>query len=231
MGKSTNKIQKVLKPTIGDTAHMVAKASLGAIPYAGGLAAELLNYVIIPPLEKRKAEWMRNIEERLRKLEAEGVNIKGLQDNPEFVDVVLQASQAILRTSVEEKKKALANAVVNAAKGQGVTGAKRQMFFTFIDQFNEWHLRLLNLAANTVKCYEAQGKKWPDFNMGAFSTVVEGAFSELFNQREFYDIIWKDLSDRGLVRTPNIHIAGSGEGMKENRATNIGAEFLAFIAE
>src|SRR6267142_579138 len=104
------KNKKVMKRTGGDIAHAVVKIALGAIPRVGGVAAGLFNFIVTPPLEKRKAEWVEEVERRLTTLEAEGFDIQALQNDPEFLDVILQATQVVLRTSVAEKKSALLNA-------------------------------------------------------------------------------------------------------------------------
>lgn len=226
-----SKVKKVAGSSGGDVAHAIAKGALGAIPFAGGLAAELFSLLVTPPLEKRRAEWMEEVAARLKKLEDAGLDLNKLKDNPEFIDIVLQASQAVLRTSVDEKKKALANAVIHTAQGQGVNGALRQMFVSLTDQFNEWHLRMLVLAADPLKYHADKGIQWPNLYMGGFSSIIESAFPDLRGQREFYDIIWKDLSDRGLVTTPSIHTTGTGEGLKVGRVSTIGKGFLEFIGD
>ena len=38
------------EPTAGDTAHLITKAGLSAIPILGGPAAELFSALVVPPL-------------------------------------------------------------------------------------------------------------------------------------------------------------------------------------
>ena len=52
---------EVPNKSIGDTAHAIAKAGISAIPVIGGPAAELFQYVVQPPLEKRREKWMRQV--------------------------------------------------------------------------------------------------------------------------------------------------------------------------
>ena len=54
-----------------DAAHLLVRAGLSAIPEFGGPAKELFTYVIVPPLEKRRADWMNAIAIRLKRLEEE----------------------------------------------------------------------------------------------------------------------------------------------------------------
>ncbi|PWQ92435.1 hypothetical protein [Leucothrix pacifica] len=49
--------------------HAVARSGLGAIPFAGTAAIEILNRIVAPPLEQRKEEWMLNFGNALLRLE------------------------------------------------------------------------------------------------------------------------------------------------------------------
>lgn len=42
----------------GDAAHAIVKASLSAVPMVGGPAVELFQYLVQPPLDKRREAWM-----------------------------------------------------------------------------------------------------------------------------------------------------------------------------
>lgn len=77
--KTTDKTNKI---TGMDVAHSLAKGGLGAIPVVGSLAAEIFGLVVTPPLEKRRAEWMNEIAEKLKELEdAKVINLEELQNN------------------------------------------------------------------------------------------------------------------------------------------------------
>jgi hypothetical protein len=92
----------------GDIGYAVVKAGLGSIPVVGAAAAELLGLVVTPPLERRRNKWMAEVGDALRQLEEKmGVVIETLQDNDQFVDAAIEATQIALRTSNAEKKEAL----------------------------------------------------------------------------------------------------------------------------
>ncbi len=48
----------ITRRSAGDVVHAVTKAGLSAIPVAGGPAVELFQFVVQPPLEKRREAWM-----------------------------------------------------------------------------------------------------------------------------------------------------------------------------
>jgi hypothetical protein len=105
-----------LSATGKDRALTVGRAAVSAVPYVGGPLAELAD-LLRSPLEKRREPWGQEIAEGLRRLEArvESLDPERLGDNPAFVSVMAQATQAAIKTHDQEKLQALRNAVLNAA--------------------------------------------------------------------------------------------------------------------
>jgi hypothetical protein len=64
---------------------------------------------------------------------------------------------------------------------------------------------------------------------GALARILEDAFPELRGQREFYDSVWRDLFQRGLVNTEGLHVTMTGSGLAAKRTTGHGDKFLAFV--
>ncbi|HNW91376.1 MAG TPA: hypothetical protein PKM88_00510, partial [bacterium] len=62
----------------GDIVNSILKAGLSVIPFAGGPAAELFQFVFQPPLERRRFEWMVRVGELLRELKDDGIMIEDL---------------------------------------------------------------------------------------------------------------------------------------------------------
>ena len=214
---------KVPKQSKGDVVHTLVKAGLSAIPVVGGPAAELFQYVIQPPLEKRRGEWMVQVGTKLQELETNGLKLDELQKNEEFVSAVMHASQIALRTHQAAKLDALRNAIVNIAKGQAPDEALQNVFLNLVDTFTELHLRILKVFQNPT----------PSSNMsiGGLGSALEHNIPELRGNRELYDQLWKDLYSRGLVNTDGLHMTMTGHGLSQKRTTGIGEAFLQFIEE
>ncbi|NJR72153.1 MAG: hypothetical protein HC782_03530 [Gammaproteobacteria bacterium] len=209
---------KVPQRSIGDAVHALAKAGLSAIPVVSGSAVELFQYVVQPPLEKRRETWMANIGEKLLELEAQGLKLQDLQNNEQFASAVMHASQLALRTHQEAKLNALRNAVVNVAKGQAPEEALLHLFFGFVDSFTELHLRILKVFQSPT----------PPSNMsgGGLGNVLEFNIAELRGRRDIYDQFWRDLNSRGLVNTEGLHVMMTGNGLAQKRTTSLGDAFL-----
>ncbi|MCG5529073.1 MULTISPECIES: hypothetical protein [Halorhodospira] len=206
-----------------DVAHSVAKAGLSAIPVVGGAAAELFQNIVQPPLERRRAEWMAGLGERLQQLEEAGLDLEDLKENDEFISAAMYASQLALRTHSEEKREALRNALTNIAVGQAPEEAMQHVFLNLVDTLTELHVRILRLF---------QGPTPPqNMSMGGLSSVLEHNMPEMRGRRDLYDQLWKDLYLRGLVNTDGLHTMMTGQGLAQKRTTGLGDAFLQFISE
>lgn len=219
--------------SIGDHAHTLARAGVGSLPVIGAAATELFQKLIVPPLEKRRQAWMEAVAQGLRELEEkQGCVIDELASNDVFIDTVMSASQAAIRTSQEEKRKALKNAVLNSALPNPPDESRRQMFVGLVESLTVWHLRILRFFSDPARVFQDQGKQPPQYTIaGSLSQLLTTAYPELKNERGLYDQIGKELYARGLLGTDGFHTVMSGSGVYERRSTEMGEQFLNFISE
>ena len=138
------------KAGAGNIAHIVAKAGLSTIPIIGGSAAEIFSAIIVPPLSKRRDEWVESIANGLKAIEekVDDFNIEALSQNEMFITTVMHASQAAIRNHQKEKLEALRNAVLNAALPNAPEEDIQLMFLNFVDSLTPWHLRILKFFDN-----------------------------------------------------------------------------------
>lgn len=213
-----------------DVAHAVTRSGLGAIPFAGTAAVELLNMVVTPSLEKRRSKWMNEVGEGLRNLEDQmGVVLEELHENDSFIDAALEASSLAIRNSETEKIEALRNAVLNVALPNPPEKSLQIMFFSFIDTFTVWHIKLLSLFQNPQDWLQKNNKNLGGLTMGAMSQLINIAYPELQTKSDFYTQVWKDLYLRGLVNTDGLNTIMTLNGIVSKRTTSIGDQFLKFI--
>lgn len=220
------------KTTKGDLTHSILKGSIGAIPVIGSLASELFGLIVTPPLEKRRAEWMNDVAEKLNQLESKGqVDLDRLKDDDKFLDVILQATSFVLKTSEIEKIQCFKHALLNTAKGESPERTKTQIFLNQLDKFTTWHIRILKLIDNPRKWFEAANKSVPNYMMGSLFSMMTDAYPELNSEDALLDIIWSDLETAGFHSTGSLKASMSGDGVLANRTTDLGREFLKFIMD
>jgi hypothetical protein len=220
------------KGSAGDIAHAVVKAAIGSVPYAGGAAAEAFQLIFSPPIEKRKFAWMEDVAEAIRKLEAAGKTVaEDLASNPIFLDTMMHASQAAIRTSRAEKWEALRNAVSNAALPHAPDETRQQIFINFVDTLTVWHLRILRLFADPRAWYQSVNRKPPEWHItGSLSQLLTDAYPELAKEDKLNEKLFKDLYEAGLLSSSGFKTMMSGSGPLEPRATELGNQFLEFIS-
>jgi hypothetical protein len=176
---------------------------------------------------------MQSIGEGLHQLEdKQKTLVDDLKANDVFIDTLLQASQAAVRTSQNDKKEALRNAVLNAAMPHPPSESRQHMFISWVETYTVWHLRLLKLFADPIKWYAEQGRQPPQYVIaGSLGQMLCDAYPDLKSERDFYDKVAKDLYHDGLFRSENLHVNMSGQGVYEKRATPLAEEFLRFISD
>jgi len=197
------------------------------IPVAGGPAAEFFNLVIAPPLEKRRDEQMQSIAEGLKVLEEkfEGFSVESLQHNEQFVTAVMHATPIAIRNHQKEKLEALQNAVLNVAAGTAPEEDLQLVFLNFIDTLTPTHLLTLRLLQDHKRRYHVKLFK-DDIK------VVRDALGPLDIEREFLDLIIRNLTACGLIDMEHLHSARSERAawIQGKLTTDMGDQFIAFIS-
>ena len=218
--------------TIGDVAHSTVRGAINMIPVIGSLAAELFNMVVTPPLEKRRAEWMNDIAERLKSLEESGaLNISDLANNEQFTDTIIQATNFAMRTSEEDKLNAFKNAVINTALIHSPDKTKSHIFLNQLNSFTAWHVTILKYLDDPREWFRINNMVPQSLMMGSISSHLLTAFNQLQGNTDLLNIIWQDLSSAGFINTSDFSTMMSGDGTLSRRTTAIGREFLNFITE
>ena len=218
------------KSSLGDKAHTIVKAGVNLTPIAGGSASELLNLIVTPPLEKRRIKWMEEVGEGLRKLEGKHkIDLESLQDNDDFIDVVLEATTIAMKTSNQRKREALKNAILNTANNTAPDESLRIMFLSYIDTFTEWHIKLFVLFNDPQGYLDKNNLSMGNIVGGGPDNLIHKAFPELREKRDFYDSIWKDLFAKALVTGEMLHGQMTLKGILSRRTSKIGDDFLKFI--
>lgn len=214
-----------------DYLHATVKGAFAAIPFAGGIVSELFGIAITSPVEKRKENILIMIDERLNQIESKvnGFKIEKLIENEVFLSTTLQASQIALRTHQRDKLASLVNAVTNAAINN-IDENLQQMFLSFIDSFNEWHLRILLFLSDPSLALAEKGLA-SNHSAGSVGSILYLYFPELRGRKEFVKQIFNDLYSRGLLNTDAgiLNTMMTGSGMVAPRTSMLGNEFLKFI--
>lgn len=221
---------KVEPPT--EKLHRVARASIGAIPVVGSIAAELFNSIFEAPLSKRKTEIIEQIGTAINDLMEQGlVTEESLQNNPAFISTVAEACSISLRNHQQEKLEALRNAAVNSALPGCPSDDYRQTFLNFVDVCTVTHIRLLKLFENPSEWLTKNNRPQLYGNMVSLSQIIATAMPELLETPELLDTIWSDLYSRGLVEIKQLEMILSLDTCSSKQTTGFGSKLIGFLSK
>jgi hypothetical protein len=220
-----------IEENAGDHAHRIARSALSFLPLVGDTAVEILNYIISTPLEKRRNAWFQSLGEKVLKLERSGkVDVDELKQNELFVTIVMQATQAAIRSHEDEKLEALRNAVSNTALNCSIDESIQQMFIRFVDEFTPWHIRLLKLLQNPHAWFLSNNKRPPSMSIGGSKMqMIKTAFPEL-QVEAFVEQMARDFNGRGLAGE-GLKTMMTGSGVMAPSTTELGNRFVSYITE
>jgi hypothetical protein len=207
-------LEPVPDPAAVDYFAALVKLGISVIPDWGGPASELFGMLTAPLLGKRRDDWFEELRLRLNNLSAKVgcMTIESLARNEEFVSVVVQATQAAIKTHQQEKVEALRNAVLNVAAGGAPAENLSSLFVSYVDSFSPKHLEVL--------CF--------------FGNRSAPALEALRKQRDISDVAVVDLNNRGLIRDTRPYAARGRDGydsliVQPWEITSLRTQFLKFI--
>lgn len=223
----------------GDRLHSLVKAGVGSIPWVGSAASEIFSALLVPPLTKRRNEWMEEVATGLQILEKnQQVILENLNDDEAFTTLLLQASDAAMRNHQAEKIEKLRNAVLNSATDIDIKEDLQMLFVRFINELSISHLVLLGFMHNNeqaIKDAREYEEIYSEFNKLNASKEIG---------REEFQLLCNDLNSKLLIKiSPTVNgfddidgaaivTTGGGDGVKPTvKVTDIGKQFLTFISE
>lgn len=215
----------------GENAFAAGFRALVSLLPGGGPLGEAFQWFVKPGYDRRLKIWFditaREVIDHRRRINQNEADLQRLQTDERFLSTLVTAARIAGATHSQEKLEALRNAVVNVAVGIDVDEIERQLFLRYVDEFTELHLRILSFGAISPKPSEFGA--WGEVD-ALVRTVLVSAFPELSANEVLCQILWDDLSDRGLVFP-----AGHNERIRTGTwrhqwTTHHGDRFLAFIS-
>ena len=215
-----------------DIIYKLVKGSLGSIPLAGSVVAEIFGFILTEPITKRKTRWMELVVDKLNDLEERNNGlINGLRENDEFISFLLESSQIALKTHQEEKLTILKNVISNFIMETPEDYDKKYSFLKIIEEITPSHIEILNyIHINELEINE---------NINGFPQLYEKYFKSQKIDKFYFRKCVFDLEKQSLIRINkdfNDYFDGTGyvstdEGAPSIKILDIGKEFVQFIKE
>jgi hypothetical protein len=211
--------------TQADFNKEAVETAVELVPLLGPTLARIVGHAWTSHLEHRQIEWHNDVSAALvtHADRIEGIEQKLQSD--EFLTLYIRASQAATETHEAETRRALRNAVVNAA----LEREDEDWSFIFIDltaRLRPNHLQLLAFAANPADFLtDEQADDVANSLMIGISNIAAKAFPEW--TEAYFTQIKRDLEAEGLAELPGGGM--SGRGALSSRITDKGRRFLRYI--
>jgi hypothetical protein len=232
---SRKRIEEVSRSGVADAGLAVVKAAAGSVPVVGAAAAELINFVVTPPLEARRNQWLNELASDLDALQlaVDDFSIAALSRNDDFVSAVALGVGAAARASQQDKRDMLRHAVLNTALGRVPDFDMQSVLMGYLEYLSPLHVQLLRVFRDPRAALAEVGSDLEQslFMGAAPSQVVEEVLPDLKGRGDVYDFLWQDLFQRRLVNADSLHGMMTKDGVLAARTTSLGDQFLAFLSE
>lgn len=131
---------------------------MSSIPIVGGASAETFDLIYKSVYEKRLDIWRARVTRELNNQLEQNISLEELIKNEEFQSILAETTIIALRNHQEKKLKTLLNVVRNSTTSP-IKYDFKKLFIGYIDQFTEYHLRMLVFIADNEKLEGKTGHK------------------------------------------------------------------------
>tara|TARA_R110000824_G_scaffold83050_1_gene208170 strand:- start:809 stop:1534 length:726 start_codon:yes stop_codon:yes gene_type:complete len=188
------------KETGVDKAITGLKIGVNLIPFVGGSLAEAFDAIVIPPIQKRRKEWMQMVVEKLKELhEANKDKLEEILNDEGFQSLLISSSIHAFKTHQIEKKEHLRNGLLNSIESEN-SYELNQQFINFIDVLSLLHINVLNhihLCQSELNKINKISLYYDACKSGTLGGHVCSGISEL--EISVFRFLLKDLESKGLV--------------------------------
>lgn len=223
-------LEKDLKNSVGDYFHTGVNAALSLFPF-GGTISEFFNILFTPPLEKRRDAWLLKLYDAISQIQAQidSFSIEELSKNDQFISIMMQSAQLVLKNHQAEKLDALRNAVLNTALDINFDETEQFIFLNMIDNLSVWHLKILYYFKDPTQWFIENKMTRPNLSNCSPRVGLTAAYQELIGKAEFINMVIRDLYNDGLFSDNNIN-SMSSHGIFDSRVTAFANKFLSYIS-
>jgi hypothetical protein len=208
----------------GQVATTLTAGAIATIPVIGAMLAAIAQAIYPGPQAEADREWMKDVVDRLNKLEEDDIiDIEKLTQDARFDRVVKRLVRDVQNEGEEEKRKAYKAVVINYAKGRTFEDADEKRMLGYLERYSALHLKVLGLMADPRK-------KFPNAGRGMMSTMPN-MLSAAFPGETGGNLkrVYSDLMEDGLLSKMMYEIMMTADGAYEPRITSLGRGMLQMI--
>jgi hypothetical protein len=216
-----------------EAAAALLKGAVSAIPFVGGVVAEVGN-LYLNPLERRKQRWTVEVSLALNAIQDRFALLpEDLSKNEAFISFLYQATISALKTHQAEKLVALRNGLVASLNETRLSQDLSFQFLRFIDELSVSHLSILRMLEKHRERFVGLG------DLQQVHQTLNGLLDVPLEAGAFRSFL-QDLDNRFLIRVEDLedlpdYASKKSTMLREESETRwlavtpLGSAFLAFI--
>lgn len=222
---------KISSEDVKDTALATVKGTISSIPIVGGLFAEYIGLAQDKIADKRMAQWMGMVEEKLQKLHDK---FDELTEDELFFSTIQIATVNAMRSYQEEKRMLFANAIYNTAR-LDLNDDKKLLFLSLLDRYTLAGIRLLQYYSQShyhENDFVRHGGMMTTYSISGTEHPMKSILKnnpEFQNDSAYVKTLSEQLISDGLISLIDFNMPESPEQARRKRTTTFGDEFLSFI--
>ncbi len=216
-----------------EAAAAFLKGAVSAVPFVGGLVAEVGN-LYLNPLKKRKQQWMAEVSQAIEDIKKRyDLLPEVLQNDDRFISFLYQATILALKNHQRQKINALRNAIVSAANPEQVSEDLAFQFLRYIDELSVTHLSMLAcLEKHTGQFVRLEKLEQVYSKLQSYldASIERAAFRSFLHDLETRFLIRVgDLEDLPEYASKEIFLATDDSTKRPLEVTPLGRSFLSFV--
>lgn len=169
---------------------------VAAVPFVGGPLQTLIGAVLTPSIDKRRDQWLQEVDLLLRRIQGVLGSLDRLRDDDLFVTAVVEATRIALGTHLEEKIELLRNSLLNLALDPERDDFMAMRLLRFVEELSPEHFVYLEWACDP----DAYRLRVPPARPLTPHVRYELFEEDLGLSAQVLRIVYSDLESRGLAQ-------------------------------
>ncbi len=214
----------------------LATGAAGLVPVFGPIASALVAQLFSQQASARQQVWLDQLTDVVNAIIGQVADLEAadLLSQPDFHDAVARTAQIALSTSLDEKHRALKNALfhVGTESARDLDRDQRAVFLTLVETLTPSHVDLLKfLRSPEAALPEADAKTVREgWDEGSVWELVRGFRPQWTDERRTqFRFLITDLEAKQLLKPVNLDSSVRGRYLFESLTTEFGSQFLDFI--
>lgn len=181
-----------------DIIAKIAKSAVSAVPYAGGLLAEIVDTVIPNQRIDRLLKYIQELDTRLSKIQSE--KITELITDEKFIDLIEEGFTQASRATSDERRKYIASIIENGINDEAIDFQDSKYLLKLLSELNDMEIIWLRFYLEPTTNGDIDFRNRHN-NILTPISAYNGADKETFNKSSLQDSYKEHLERLKLIES------------------------------